>query len=353
MIVLVDDEDRENEGDLVMAARNADAEAVNFMAAHGRGLICLALTAERCDQLNLSMMAPSANGSAFGTNFTVSIDAARGVTTGISAADRARTVQAAAAADACAEDVVTPGHVFPLRAAAGGVLARAGHTEAACDLTRMAGLFPAAVICEIMNEDGTMARLDDLRIFAERHGLKVGSIKNLIEHRLHSEALVRRVRDAKVRTPAGEFDMTVYRDAAAGGLHLAFRRGSLSPEKPALVRVLVAPTFLDGVLESLPERSWSAWESLRRIDEAGCGVLVALGADAVPDGKVGAQADSLATPEPAARPQAESAGRLRTYGIGAQILRDLGAGRIRLLSSRVTIPNLSAFGLTVDEVIEQ
>ncbi|MGI9296797.1 MAG: 3,4-dihydroxy-2-butanone-4-phosphate synthase [Gammaproteobacteria bacterium] len=349
MIVLVDDEDRENEGDLLIAAEFADAAAINFMATEGRGLICLALTAGQCDRLKLPPMSP-ANSSAFGTNFTVSIEAARDVTTGISARDRARTVAAAANPAATADDIITPGHIFPLRADPGGVLVRAGHTEAGCDLSRLAGLFPAAVICEIMNEDGTMARLDDLQKFAARHRLKIGSIKSVIEYRLHNEALIRRESSARARTVAGEFQLFSYRDSVAGHLHLAFCRGEISAETPALVRVLVGPTFLDGVLADLPERSWSVWESLRRIAEAECGALVLLGADDVAAEKIGAQLRSLSRGRGAS---AGAAGRLRTYGIGAQILRDLGAGKIRLLSSRLQIPSLDAFGLEITEVIEQ
>ncbi len=347
MIVLADDEDRENEGDLLIAANFADAAAVNFMAAEGRGLICLALTGEHCARLQLPLMSPD-NQSPFGTNFTVSIEAARGVTTGISAQDRARTIAAAANPEASPGDIVSPGHIFPLRAAPGGVLARAGHTEAGCDLTRMAGLFPAAVICEIMNEDGTMARFADLEKFAARHRLKIGTIKSVIEYRLHNEALVERAGETKARVAAGEFNLLSFRDTVEGRLHLAFCRGNITPDKPALARVLVAPTFLDGVLESLPGRSWSVLESLRRIGEADCGVLVLLGADGADGAKVGAQIESLSHGAPDA-----AAGRLRTYGIGAQILRNIGAGKIRLLSGRMKIPALDAFGLEITEVVEK
>ncbi len=347
MVVLVDDEDRENEGDLIIAANFADAESVNFMASEGRGLICLALTGLQCAKLQLPLMSP-ANRSSSGTNFTVSIEAARGVTTGISAQDRARTIAAASNPEASPTDIVMPGHVFPLRADPGGVLVRAGHTEAACDLARMAGLFPAAVICEIMNKDGTMARLEDLKKFAARHGLKIGAIKNLIEYRLRNEALVRRGAETKVQTAAGEFNLVQFRDTVAGHLHLAFCCGAIHAETPVLARVLVGPTFLDGVLESLPERSWSVLESLRRIDAEGAGVLALLGADDVDGGKIGMQLDSFAH-----RPPSGAAGRLRTYGIGAQILRDIGAGKIRLLSGRMKIPGLDAFGLEITEVIER
>lgn len=348
MIVLVDDEDRENEGDLIIAANFADARAINFMAAEARGLICLALTAEQCDRLQLPMMS-QANQSSYGTNFTVSIEAASGVGTGISAQDRAQTVKAASAPSASSDDIVTPGHVFPLRAAPGGVLARAGHTEAGCDLARLAGLFPAAVICEIMNEDGTMARLRDLQTFAAKHKLKLGAIKTLIEYRLHNEALIQRESETTVQTPAGEFQLLSYRDTVAGHLHLVFCKGEITPQTPALARVQVGPTFLDGVLSHLPGRSWSVWESLQAIAKEKTGALVLLGADDIPADKTAAQLRSLAgqsSPSPAL-------GRFRAYGIGAQILRDLGAGKIRLLSGKMQLPALDGFGLEIAEVIER
>ena len=347
MVVLVDDEDRENEGDLLIAAGFADAEAVNFMAMEGRGLICLALTHDQCDKLRLPMMSRD-NRSAYGTNFTVSIEAASGVSTGISAGDRAHTIKTASNPSAEESDIVMPGHVFPLRAEPGGVLARAGHTEAGCDLMRMAGLFPAAVICEIMNEDGSMARLPDLEKFATRHGLKIGSIKNVIERRLHTEALIRRGQTMAIDTVAGEFQMTTFTDAVGGNLHMAFSHGEIRGETPTLARVLVEPTFLDGILTSLPERSWSVWESLKQIKEAPSGALVLLSVDDIAEGKVGTQVDTLSH-----RPPMASTGRLRTYGIGAQILRELGAGKIRLLSGQMTIPGLDAFGLQIEEVIER
>src|SRR5471032_1992264 len=235
MVILVDEEDRENEGDLVLGADFVTPEAINFMVKHARGLVCLTLTEERCDELQLSMMS-SRNGTAFGTNFTVSIEAAEGVTTGISAADRARTIQVAVAKDTQASDIVQPGHIFPLKAQKGGVLMRAGHTEAGCDLAAMAGLAPAAVICEVMNDDGTMARLPDLIAFAELHGLKIGTIASLIEHRSRNETLIERAGTRKMLTPQGEFDCTVYRDRA-DGLHLALTHGRWSSLDEVLVRV--------------------------------------------------------------------------------------------------------------------
>ena len=350
MIVLMDDEDRENEGDLLMAAHFADADAVNFMATHGRGIICLALTAERCARLGLSPMAQSGS-SPFGTNFTVSIDAAEGITTGTSAADRAATIRAATKSGAAPSDLTTPGHVFPLMAAEGGVLVRAGHTEAGCDLARMAGLAPAAVICEIMNADGSMARRDDLRAFAKTHNLKIGAIRALIERRLREENIVAREGESEAETAHGKFRLTAYRDKVGGGLHLAFSRGELNPERPTLTRVLVGPTALDGILMRGGGRSWGAAESLRRMAEEGAGVLLMLFADSADDGRLEAQLSAM---NGAARPSGAGDFRtLRTYGIGAQILRDLGAGKIRLLSSRIKLPNMAGFNLEVTEIVDR
>ena len=348
MIVLVDDEQRENEGDLLMAACFATAEKVNFMATHGRGLICLTLTEGHCRRLQLPLMAP-ANGAAFGTNFTVSVEAAKGVGTGISAQDRATTILAAANPTALPGDLVSPGHIFPLRAEPGGVLVRAGHTEAGCDLTQMAGLFPAAVICEIMNEDGSMARLPQLKAFAATHGLQIGTIKSLIEHRLEHEQLVTREHEATVSTACGEFRLLVYTDVIDRRLHLVFCRGEVQPDKPLPVRVVINPTILDGLLlGGAAAPSWSALPALARINEEGSGILLMLSADdAGGEGKIRRQLDML--PHAAA---AAGGGSLRHYGLGAQILRDLGAGKIRLLSGKLHLPSMAGFGLSVEEIIE-
>src|SRR3954466_5477056 len=236
MVILVDEEDRENEGDLVMAAEFVTPEAINFMAKFGRGLVCLTLTEERCDQLALAMMT-SRNGTSFGTNFTVSVEAAEGVTTGISAADRARTIQVAVAKDAKPQDLVQPGHIFPLRAVKGGVLMRAGHTEAGCDLTEMAGLTPASVICEIIKEDGTMARLPDLIDFAKEHKLKIGTIADLIHYRSQNECLVERVAERDSETQSGKFKLIAFRDKPSGAAHLALVHGDITPDQETLVRV--------------------------------------------------------------------------------------------------------------------
>ncbi len=236
MVILMDDEDRENEGDIIMAAECCQPEHINFMAKHARGLICMPMTRERCETLKLPLMAPR-NGSGFGTKFTVSIEAAEGVTTGISAADRARTVQAAAAKDAKAEDIVSPGHIFPLMAQPGGTLARAGHTEAACDLARMAGFEPSGVICEVMNDDGTMSRRAELEVFAAEHGLKIGTIADLIHYRMIHERTVQRVSEQSVESELGEFNLVTYRDAVEGDVHMALTLGKICAEEPTLVRV--------------------------------------------------------------------------------------------------------------------
>ncbi|MGI9337431.1 MAG: 3,4-dihydroxy-2-butanone-4-phosphate synthase [Gammaproteobacteria bacterium] len=345
MVVLVDDEGRENEGDLLLLSHYASAEAINFMATHGRGLICLTLNAEHCEQLQLPLM-KAQNDSAFGTNFTVSIDAARGITTGISARDRAATVLAAARADATCGDIVSPGHIFPLRAEPGGVLVRAGHTEAGCDLAAMAGVFPSAVICEIMKSDGEMARLTDLTAFASEHNLKIGAVNGLIEHRLRTENLITPKKRSAVKTSFGTFQLHIFEDAVAGRLHLALSRGRIDAERAVLTRVIVRPTLLDGLLEEVPERSWSLHRALARINEEGAGIAVLL--DAGGGENITRQVELLDSPHDNAM-----VSELRTYGIGAQILKNLGAGRIRLLSGKMRVPQMTGFGLQVEEIIEQ
>ena len=349
MVVLVDDEGRENEGDLLLLSRYVNADAVNFMATNGRGLICLTLSAEHCAQLNLPLMKVQ-NDSAFGTNFTVSIDAAHGITTGISASDRATTILAAARADASAEDIVSPGHIFPLRAEPGGVLVRAGHTEAGCDLAAMAGVFPSAVICEIMKSDGEMARLTDLTTFAREHHLKIGAVNALIEHRLRTENLITLKKSATIKTSFGEFELHAFEDSVARRLHLSLSRGRIESGRAVLARVIVRPTLLDGLLAQVPERSWSLHNALARINEEGAGVVVLLDAAGADAESIPRQVDMLGTP---AQSGAAALGGLRTYGIGAQILKSLGAGKIRLLSGKVRVPQMTGFGLQVEEIIEQ
>ena len=341
MVVLVDEEDRENEGDLILAADHVTPEAINFMARHARGLICLTLTRERCERLHLPPMAAK-NGAQHGTAFTVSIEAASGVTTGISAADRARTVQAAVRRDAKPSDLVQPGHIFPLQAQDGGVLMRAGHTEAGCDLAAMAGLTPAAVICEVMNDDGTMARLPDLVTFAERHGLRIGTIASLIEHRSRNESLIERAGTRTMTTQQGDFTCSAYRDRT-GGVHLALTHGRWTPDDEVLVRVHEPLSVLDLLDAGLSEHSWPLPRALAalKLSERGAAVLLNCGetAEALLPRALAARGRSVRKP---ALPL-----DLRTYGIGAQILRDLGVGRMKLLGSPRRMPSLLGYGLEV------
>jgi len=340
MVILVDEEDRENEGDLVLAAEHVTPEAVNFMARLGRGLICLTLTREYCERLQLPPMT-SRNGTRHGTAFTVSIEAAEGVTTGISAADRARTIQAAVATNAKPRDLVQPGHVFPLQAQDGGVLMRAGHTEAGCDLARMAGLTPAAVICEIMKDDGTMARLPDLEIFAREHRLKIGTIAALIEHRSRHESLIERAGRRPLITAQGEFDCVSFRDRT-GGLHLALIRGQWQPDEEVLVRVHEPLSVIDLLDVGHCGHSWPLPRALAAIQAARCGVAVLL--------NCGEQPADLAehmVPQDARQTKRRAQLDLRTYGVGAQILRELGITRMKLLGSPRRMPSMAGYGLEV------
>ncbi len=342
MVILVDEEDRENEGDLVLAADHVSADAINFMARHGRGLICLTLTRERCERLQLPPMVPR-NGTKMGTAFTVSIEAAEGVTTGISAADRARTVAAAVAPGATAADLVQPGHIFPLQAVEGGVLMRAGHTEAGCDLAVMAGCSPAAVICEIMKDDGTMARLPDLQLFAAEHGLKIGTIADLIEHRTRTESLVEKLGERAMLTAFGEFKAVAFRDQPSGALHLALVKGTWVPDTVVPVRVHEPLSVLDALEVNRSMHSWSLEASLRHLENRGCGVAVLL--------NCGESADQLlAQFQGTARAaQAPERGRmdLRTYGVGAQILRLCGVQKMELMGQPRRMPSMTGYGLEV------
>ncbi len=338
MVVLVDEEDRENEGDLVLAADFVTPEGVNFMARHGRGLICLTLTEERCRQLDLPLMVAE-NRSVHGTAFTISIEAAQGVTTGISAADRARTVQAAVAANARPEDIVQPGHVFPLMAQPGGVLARAGHTEAGCDLCWLAGLTPAAVICEILKDDGSMARLPDLVEFARSHDLKIGAIADLIHFRSQTERLVERVGERDIDTAAGRFRLVTYRDKLGDDTHLALVRGEIAAEDETLVRVHEPVSAIDFLDLGSRTHSWTIPAALAAIAGAESGVVVLLHrAETAAELRARAVADVPAPPRKV---------DLRNYGIGAQILRDLGVGRMRLLAKPRKMPSMTGFDLEV------
>ena len=343
MVVLVDEEDRENEGDLVVAADHVSAAAINFMARYGRGLICLTLTRERCERLQLPPMV-TRNGAKHATAFTVSIEAAQGVSTGISAADRARTVQAAVAPAAKASDLVQPGHIFPLQAVDGGVLMRAGHTEAGCDLAAMAGCSPSAVICEIMNDDGTMARLPDLQLFAAEHGLKIGTIASLIEHRSRHESLIEEIGKRPLRTAYGEFTAYAFRDKPALGLHLALCMGQWQAQDSVMVRVHEPLSLLDALETGRATHSWGLDASLRRIAQEQRGVAVLLNC-----GESAAQLLAEFQGQAHAA-QANAAGNkldLRTYGVGAQILRHCGVHKMTLMGAPRRMPSMTGYGLEV------
>ncbi len=344
MVILVDEEDRENEGDLVLAAEFVTPEAINFMARFGRGLICLTLTEERCDQLNLPLMT-GRNGTSFGTNFTVSIEAAEGVTTGISAADRARTVQAAVARNARPSDLVQPGHIFPLRAQKGGVLVRAGHTEAGCDLAELAGLTPAAVICEILKEDGTMARLPDLLEFAREHDMKIGTIADLIHYRSQTESIVERVGEREMQTPYGSFRAIAFRDTPSSGAHLALVHGDITADAETLVRVHQPVSLLDLLETRTTTHSWNMAAAMKAIQNSERGVIVLLNCEESSE-QMFAQFSALGAAQPSTPPRAARMD-LRTYGIGAQILRELGVGKMKLLANPRKMPSMTGFNLEV------
>jgi 3,4-dihydroxy 2-butanone 4-phosphate synthase/GTP cyclohydrolase II len=344
MVVIMDDEDRENEGDLVMAAQKVRAEDVNFMARFGRGLICLTLTAERCRQLRLPLMVSDTHRE-HRTNFTLSIEAAEGVTTGISAHDRAHTIITAVKSNAKPEDLRQPGHIFPVMAQPGGVLTRAGHTEAGCDLARLAGLDASAVIVEIMNDDGTMARRPDLEAFAEKHRLKIGTIADLIRYRLRQERSVERIAEQSVNTEFGEFKLLAYEDHVNRDVHLALVRGELDASRPPLVRVHPIDTLSDLVGVQGLGRTWTLRDAMQRVAESEYGIVIVLRDHTSPRELADAVAALGERPEPAAadaQPQV-----LRTYGIGAQILKDLGVTRMQVLSTPKQLQGIAAFGLEI------
>ncbi|ASL27988.1 bifunctional 3,4-dihydroxy-2-butanone-4-phosphate synthase/GTP cyclohydrolase II [Azotobacter chroococcum] len=339
MVILMDDEDRENEGDLIMAAECVQAEHINFMAKYARGLICMPMTRERCETLKLPLMAPR-NGSGFGTKFTVSIEAAEGVTTGISAADRARTVQVAAAKNAQADDIVSPGHIFPLMAQPGGVLARAGHTEAACDLARMAGFEPSGVICEIMNDDGSMARRPELEVFAEQHGIKIGTIADLIHYRLIHERTIQRIAEQELDSELGRFHLVSYRDAVEGDVHMALIMGEIHADEPTLVRVHNMDPLRDLLMVRQPGR-WSLRAAMAEVARAGRGVVLLLGHPL--------EANEVLTLLREGTPK--SPNTYSTVGAGSQILRDLGVRKMRLMSAPMKFNAISGFDLEVVEYL--
>jgi 3,4-dihydroxy 2-butanone 4-phosphate synthase/GTP cyclohydrolase II len=355
IVVLVDDEDRENEGDLVFAADFVTPEKINFLATHGRGLICMPVTEAHATRLGLRPMV-NENRSRHGTNFTVSIEAAEGIATGISAHDRALTIRVAAAASAAAADIVQPGHVFPLIAQDGGVLVRAGHTEACCDLARLAGLTPAAVLCEIMRADGTMARLPDLMEFAAEHKLKIGTIADLIEYRSRNESMVQRLPSGErdIDTAWGRFRMIAFRDLPTGALHIALTLGEVNAREETLVRVHEPLSVLDLLDAGRGGHSWGVGAALQEIRRAGAGVMVLMNCS---------QSGDALQPQLAAQLAGQTAGQqrarqgrsmdLRTYGIGAQILRELGVGRMRLMATPRKMPSMTGFGLEVTGYVEQ
>jgi 3,4-dihydroxy 2-butanone 4-phosphate synthase/GTP cyclohydrolase II len=350
MVVMMDDQERENEGDLVMAASKVRPEDINFMARFGRGLICLPLTRERCRQLQLPLMV-NENQSRFATNFTVSIEAVEGITTGISAYDRAHTIRTAVKPDANFTDLSQPGHVFPLMAQPGGVLTRSGHTEASVDLAMLAGLEPAAVLVEILNEDGSMARRPELEEFAREHGLKIGTIADLIHYRMETEKSVVHVSTPDVVTDFGPFTLHTYRDLIADRLHLALMRGVASPEDPFLVRVHVQNPLSDVLSIQRADFGMPLRTALAQIDAADSGLVLVLGGDK-DDDEILRQIQEK--PEPAMKSNGDNmrSRELRTYGIGAQIIADLGIRKMRVLSAPWKLTGLAGFGLEVEEYID-
>ncbi len=353
MVVLLDDEDRENEGDLVMAASHVSAESINFMAKYGRGLICLTLTRNRCEQLNLPLMVDN-NLAQHGTNFTVAIEAAEGVTTGISAADRATTVKAAVAKEAVPGDIVQPGHIFPLMAAEGGVLNRAGHTEAGCDLARLADQIPAAVIVEILNEDGTMARRPDLEKFAVEHGLKIGTIADLIEYRNLNEATIERVSHCHWPTAHGDFELHTFKDTIDNELHHALVMGDVADGEPVLARVHVANLFSDLLYgERAGSRSWSLEGAIERVAKEGRGIVLVMG-NGEPLENISDQLNLFSMEDQGENsPPAKAKGGSRRVGIGSQILAELGAYKLKLLSNKRKFYALSGFKIEIVDFVTE
>ena len=350
MIIIMDDEDRENEGDFMIAASHCTAEHINFMAKHGRGLICLTLTENRCRQLSLPLMVHDTQVT-HRTNFTLSIEAAKGVTTGISAADRARTVQAAVAPEAQASDIVQPGHIFPLMAQSGGVLTRAGHTEAGCDFARLAGLEAASVIVEILKDDGTMARRPDLEIIAKQFDLKIGTIADLIRFRIENEQTVSRVGDSILPTEFGEFRLHAFEDVMHGNLHMAMVKGEISPERPTLVRVHIHNPFEDLTASIRKDAGWPLRDALQRVGEAGEGVVVVLSNqvsnyDLMRELERYGEDDDGGTQRKDLNPM-----DWRQIGLGAQILASVGVRKMRVMSNPRKYHAISGFGLEVVEYV--
>jgi len=352
MIILMDDEDRENEGDIIMAASMVRAEDINFMAKHARGLICLTLTKERCEQLALPLMVVDP-GCQHGTNFTLSIEAATGVTTGISAADRALTARTAVARDAKPDDIVQPGHIFPLMARPGGVLHRAGHTEAGCDFARLAGLEAASVIVEIMNEDGTMARRPDLEKFAAEHDLKIGTIADLIHYRTVNETTVDRLGKHELETKHGHFQVEVFKDQVDHEVHLAVSKGDLKAAEAPVVRVHMADPFRDLLGATLNgKEGWSLDNALKYLAKVDAGVVLVLGHLSTSEDMLQRVDQFFSNKSDAVPTTRDGTSVYRTIGTGSQILRELGVTKMKLLSSKMKFNALSGFDLEIVEYIE-
>ncbi|THB70462.1 MAG: 3,4-dihydroxy-2-butanone-4-phosphate synthase [Gammaproteobacteria bacterium] len=350
MVIIMDDEDRENEGDLLMAASKVRPEDINFMARYGRGLICLTLTQERCEKLKLSLMVEKSD-CKHGTNFTVSIEAAEGVTTGISAEDRAKTVQAAVAPDACADDIVQPGHIFPLMAQPGGVLTRAGHTEAGCDFAKLAGLEPSAVIVEILNEDGTMARCDDLIKFAKEHSLKMGTVADLINYRIANEKQIERIGQCEFPTEYGMFQLITYQDSIDKAIHLALIKGHVTPDEPTLVRVHMENPLCDLLYGVRREERLPLRQAMKYVSQEENGVVLVLRkSDHNEDMLRSIHEYQRSVPEVAKGEGGQSV-KLRNFGLGAQILSDLGVKKLRVLGNKRRMHALSGFGIEVEDYV--
>ena len=351
MVIMVDDENRENEGDLIMAAEKVRPEDINYMARYGRGLICLTLTRERCAQLRLPLMVEETD-QHHATNFTVSIEATKGITTGISAHDRAKTVQAAVAKNATPDYVSQPGHIFPIMAQPGGVLTRAGHTEAGCDLARLAGFEPAATIVEILNDDGSMARRPDLEEFSRRHDIRIGTIADLIRYRLEKERFVERIAKKSVSTDYGDFTLYCYDDQVSQSVHVAMVKGDLSKVESPLVRVHIQDTLGDVLGVQAAALGWPVTDAIRRISEEETGIVIILREQESSRDLMGAVEDLSLQPNQLNEKKINDDG-LRTYGVGAQILRDLGVSQMRVLSAPKQMYAISGFDLKITEYVEQ
>lgn len=351
MVILMDDEDRENEGDLVMASECVRPQDINFMATQARGLVCLTVTEDRCRQLDLPLMVDGANGAQFGTNFTLSIEAAEGVTTGISAADRAQTIRTAVARGAKPRDIVQPGHIFPIMAQPGGVLTRAGHTEAGCDLARLAGFEPSGTIVEIMNEDGTMARRPELEKFAELHDLKIGTIADLIHYRVLNEKTIEKIGEGKIKTDFGEFTLRSYKDSLDGDIHHAIIKGDPSSEDSSLVRVHVASSLRDlAASQPFDSPHWNIHRCLKKVADEGSGVVVLL-AHKETEAEIFNSIDIAMGKKPT--PIEESGqSTYMTIGLGSQILRDIGVSKLRLMGAPIKYSAISGFDLEVVEFVD-